>query len=135
VGLNKAVGLFAQHSRFGEVEEELAGEDKSAGRFEILLHALGVNQQTVNQVGGLGEKVVDENGRVGEIMRSTDECEMSRSCQRAMSSKAACALPRMTRARPLICSAGDGFLFVRHGGGTFCFSLKYSLRFGELRWR
>ena len=33
-------------------------------------------------------------------MRSTDECEMSRSCHSATSSSAACRLPRSTRASP-----------------------------------
>ncbi len=36
----------------------------------------------------------------GAIMRSTDECEMSRSCQSATSSKAGSAAARTTRARP-----------------------------------
>ena len=34
------------------------------------------------------------------MMRSTDECEMSRSCHSATSSSAACRLPRSTRASP-----------------------------------
>ena len=38
------------------------------------------------------------------MIRSTDECEMSRSCQSATSSSAAWALPRSSRARPATCS-------------------------------
>ena len=42
------------------------------------------------------------------MTRSTDECEMSRSCQSAMFSIAAIALPRSSRARPQICSQPIG---------------------------
>src|ERR1039458_4341723 len=42
------------------------------------------------------------------MTRSADECEMSRSCQRATFSSPAWALLRTTRARPLICSAVTG---------------------------
>jgi hypothetical protein len=41
VGLDEAVGVFAAHAGFGEVEQELAGEDEAAGGFEVLQHALG----------------------------------------------------------------------------------------------
>ena len=44
----------------------------------------------------------------GRITRSTDECEMSRSCQSAMFSSAACALPLSSRASPVICSEPIG---------------------------
>ena len=40
----------------------------------------------------------------GRITRSTDECEMSRSCHSATSSSPAWAFPRRTRASPVICS-------------------------------
>ena len=42
------------------------------------------------------------------MTRSTEECEISRSCQRATFSNAACALARTTRARPQICSQVTG---------------------------
>ena len=45
VGLDEAVGVFAGHAGFGEVEQELAGEDEAAGGFEVLQHALGVDEQ------------------------------------------------------------------------------------------
>ena len=56
----------------------------------------------------------------GKITRSTEECEMSRSCHRATFSKAACALPRSTRARPLICSAVMGFFLCGMAEEPFC---------------
>jgi hypothetical protein len=58
------------------------------------------------------------------ITRSTDECEMSRSCHRAMFSKAAWAFERTMRASPQICSEVTGFALVRHRGRTL-------LTFGE----
>ena len=42
------------------------------------------------------------------MTRSTDECEMSRSCHSAMFSIAAIALRRSSRARPQICSQPIG---------------------------
>ena len=44
----------------------------------------------------------------GRITRSTDECEMSRSCHSATFSSAAMALPRSSRASPTICSQPIG---------------------------
>ena len=44
----------------------------------------------------------------GRMTRSTDECEMSRSCHSATFSSAAIALPRSSRARPVICSQPIG---------------------------
>ena len=44
----------------------------------------------------------------GRITRSTEECEISRSCHSATSSNAACTLARTTRARPQICSQVTG---------------------------
>ena len=44
----------------------------------------------------------------GRMTRSTDECEMSRSCQSATFSSAAIALARISRARPTICSQPIG---------------------------
>ena len=48
------------------------------------------------------------------MMRSTDECEMSRSCHSATSSSAACRLPRSTRASPQSCSRLHRVALVRH---------------------
>ena len=44
MALDEAVGVFAGHAGFGEVEEELAGEDEAAGGFEVLQHAGGVDE-------------------------------------------------------------------------------------------
>ena len=48
------------------------------------------------------------------MIRSTDECEMSRSCHSATSSSAACRLPRSTRARPVQLLGLDRVPLVRH---------------------
>ena len=60
------------------------------------------------------------------MTRSTDECEMSRSCHNATFSKPACAFERTTRVNPLICSKFTGFLLCGMAEDPFCFSLKYS---------
>ena len=56
----------------------------------------------------------------GRITRSTDECEMSRSCQSAMFSNAAIALPRSSRARPTICSQPIGLRLCGIADEPFC---------------
>ena len=53
-------------------------------------------------------------------MRSTDECEMSRSCHSATSSRPACRLPRSTRASPQSCSAFTGLRLCGIALEPFC---------------
>ena len=48
------------------------------------------------------------------MTRSTEECEISRSCHSAIFSNAACAFARTTRASPQICSLVIGLRLVRH---------------------
>ena len=54
------------------------------------------------------------------MIRSTDECEMSRSCHSATSSNAACRLPRRTPARPVSCSDLTGFRLCGIALEPFC---------------
>ena len=54
------------------------------------------------------------------MTRSTDECEMSRSCHSATFSSAACRLPRSTRARPHSCSDLIGFRLCGIALEPFC---------------
>ena len=56
----------------------------------------------------------------GRITRSTDECEMSRSCHSATFSIAAIALPRSSRARPTICSQPIGLRLCGIADEPFC---------------
>ena len=56
----------------------------------------------------------------GRITRSTDECEMSRSCQSAMFSNAAIALARSSRASPTICSHPIGLRLCGIADEPFC---------------
>ena len=56
----------------------------------------------------------------GRMTRSTDECEMSRSCQSAMFSSAAMALARISRARPAICSQPIGLRLCGIADEPFC---------------
>ncbi len=60
------------------------------------------------------------------MMRSTDECEMSRSCHNATSSMAARALLRRIRERPAICSEVIGLRLCGIAEDPFCFSEKNS---------
>ena len=56
----------------------------------------------------------------GRITRSTDECEMSRSCHSATFSIAACALARTRRARPQTCSHPIGLRLCGIADEPFC---------------
>ena len=62
----------------------------------------------------------------GRITRSTEECEISRSCHSATSSKAAWALARTTRARPQICSQVTGLRLCGMAELPFWPRAKYS---------
>src|SRR5437588_11653235 len=61
----------------------------------------------------------------GKITRSTEECEISRSCHSATFSSAACVLARTTRASPLICSQVTGLRLCGIAVAPFRVSLKY----------
>src|SRR5581483_8994485 len=66
------------------------------------------------------------------MTRSTDECEISRSCQSGTFSKAACALERTTRASPLICSQVTGLRLCGIAEELFGFSYFSSLKVANL---
>ena len=124
MGLDEAVGVFAGHAGFGEVEQELAGEDQAAGGFEVLQHAGGVDEQLGDEVLGLGEQVVGEDGGVGEddalgggvgdvaLVPEGDVLEGDLGVGADDAGEAGDLL------------AGDGVALVRHGGGAL-------LLFGE----
>src|SRR5581483_4797280 len=65
-------------------------------------------------------------------MRSTDECEMSRSCHRATFSNAAWEFERTTRARPLICSQVTGLRLCGMAEEPFCFAHLGTLQMADL---
>ena len=56
----------------------------------------------------------------GRITRSTDECEISRSCHKAIFSNAACAFDRTSLANPQICSHVTGFRLCGIADDPFC---------------
>src|SRR6185437_15394682 len=49
-----------------EVEEKLSAEDESAGAFEVLQHALRIDEELFDEVRSFGEQVIGEDGGVGE---------------------------------------------------------------------
>ena len=69
----------------------------------------------------------------GRITRSTEECEMSRSCQSATFSSAAIALPRSSRARPAICSQPIGLRLWGMADEPFCPLRERLLDLADLR--
>ena len=70
------------------------------------------------------------------MIRSTEECEMSRSCHKAMSCRPASRLERTTRASPLIVSAEIGLRLWGIADEPFCPGLKPSITSDtSVRWR
>ena len=68
----------------------------------------------------------------GRMTRSTDECEMSRSCHSATFSSAAIALPRSSRASPMICSQPIGLRLCGIADEPFCPLRERLLDFADL---
>jgi hypothetical protein len=95
-----AVSVLAQHAGLDQVQQQLPAEDQPAGRVEVLQHALGIDQQRVDQIGGLVEQIVRRIVESGRITRSTDECEMSRSCHKRNVLQRGLRVARTTRASP-----------------------------------
>jgi hypothetical protein len=99
-----------------QVEQQLSAEDEAVRTFKIGAHAIGVDEQSVDEVRGLAQEIIDERGRIREDDAfGTEECEMSRSCQRATFSSPAWALLR-TGVRATDLFGGHGIALVRHGG-------------------
>ncbi len=71
------------------------------------------------------------------MIRSTDECEMSRSCHSATFSSPAPRLPRSTRASPLSCSLLTGFRLCGIAEEPFCLPARNgsSTSRTSVRWR
>ncbi len=135
MGLDEAVGVFAGR-RFDEVEEELAGEDEAAGGFEVLQHAVGVDEQFFDEVRGLGEEIVGEDGGVGKDDALGGGVRDVALVPEGTFSNATCALARTTRARPQICSLVMGLRLCGIADEPFCFSLKNSSASRtSVRWR
>ena len=121
VRLDEAVGVFAAHAGGGEIEQELAGEDEAAGGFEVAQHARGVDEELGDELLGLGEEIVGEDGGVGEddalgggvgdvaLVPEGDVLEGDLGVGADDAGEAADLL------------AGDGVALVRHGGGAFLF--------------
>ena len=68
----------------------------------------------------------------GRMTRSTDECEMSRSCQSAMFSNAAWQLPRMQARQADDLLAADRIPLVRHRRRALLALRKRLLDFADL---
>ena len=48
--LDEAISVFPQHAGTGEVEQQLPAENEPASLFEVLLHALGIHEQPIDQI-------------------------------------------------------------------------------------
>ena len=68
----------------------------------------------------------------GKITRSTDECEMSRSCQRATFFKRRLGVAAQHAREAADLLAGDGVLLVRHGRGALLLFAEVLLRLAHL---
>ncbi len=64
ITLHDSVGIFADHARFHQVEQQLSAEHQSTGAVQVRLHALRIDHKRVDDVGGLIQQVIQEDGRI-----------------------------------------------------------------------
>ena len=130
--LHQPVGVFAQHAGFGQIEQQLAAEDQPAGAFEILLHPLGIDQQAVDQVGGLRQQIVHQNRRIGKddpLDRRVRDVALVPQ-RDVFKGRLRIAAQHARQAADLF--AGDGILLVRHGRRALLLFAEVLLRLAHL---
>src|SRR5579859_2717379 len=113
--LHDAVGVFALHAAFGQVEQKLAAEDQAAGALQVLLHALRIDEHLLDQVGGFVEQIIHEDGGIGQDhaldgrvrnIALVPESDIFERCLR---------MPAHHARQSADLLAGDGVALVRHG--------------------
>lgn len=129
--LNCLVSVFAEHAGFCEVEQELAGEDEAAGEVQVLQHALGVDHELVDEVGGLAEQVVGEGGGVRQddaLGRGVRNITLVPEGNIFKCYLRVCAHHTSKAADVL---AGDGVALVGHGAGALLLFAEELFRFAD----
>ena len=130
--LDELISVLPQHPGFCEIQKQLARKNQSASQFEILLHPLGVNKQPVNQIGGLGQQIVDKDGRVRKDdaldRRMRDVALVPE--RNVLHRRLRVAAKYARQAADLL--ARDRILFVRHGRGAFLLFAEVLLRLANL---
>ena len=84
VALDQRIAVLAAEAGLGQREQHALRMDEAAHAVEVLLHPLGIDEQLVDHAGQPGEREVERDAVAsGPMKRSTEECEMSRSCHSA----------------------------------------------------
>src|SRR5690349_3179487 len=118
IALNKIVGLFARQALFDESEEDGLGVPHAEGQTQILLHVLGIDDESVHQLCKRDEHVIQQragirendalNGAMADVA-FMPECDIFQSGNRVPAENA-------RKAREAF--AGDGIAFVWHRART-----------------
>ncbi len=90
-----------------------ADPKKIRPKVEFILRFMFTGEDDLDDITEAVEHIVDENGRVGAMIRSADEWEMSRSCQEKTFSRNI-PWPRMTHAPDQSIFQSRWIAFVRH---------------------
>src|SRR6185437_5669248 len=107
-----------------------------ARAFEVLLHALGIDNEPVDEVGGFGQQVIHENGRVREddaLHRRVGDVALVPE-RDVLKSRLRVTADDARQAADLLRS--NRVFLVRHGGGAFLLFAEVFLRladFGALK--
>ena len=127
VALDGAVGVLAAHAGLGQGQQHALGMHEAAERVEIGPHGLGIDDQLVDHV---GQRAPARNRArsvaSGAITRSTEEWEMSRSCQSATFSSAGTTAGAHQAREAGEVLGEHRVALVRHGGGALLPGAKYS---------
>lgn len=62
--LHDFIGAFAGQARVGQRQQRRLGEDESLEGVEVLLHAVGIDQQVFDDAGQAVEREVGQDGRI-----------------------------------------------------------------------
>ncbi len=131
--LHDAIRLVARQPGLHQAQQHGLAEHQAVARLQVLQHPHAGTPAGPAAGGSCGAARSTRAGQLsGSTMRSTELCEMSRSCHSATSCRPACRLPRSTRESPLIVSAAIGLRLCGIALEPFWPGLKPFLRLAQL---
>ena len=134
VALHDPIGVVAGQPGGDQREQHRLAEHQSVARPQVRPHPFGVDLADRAAGGSSASHACSatSSDESGSTIRSTDECEMSRSCHSATSCSPACRFERTTRASPLIVSAEIGLRLCGIADEPFWPGLKPSQHLAHL---
>ena len=115
VALHDPIGVVAGRARRHQRQQHRLAEHQTVARPQVVAHPLGDRPAARAAAGSAGAaRSATSSDESGSTMRSTEECEMSRSCHSATSCSPACRLDRDDAGQPADRLGGDRVALVRH---------------------